>query len=120
MVKKKKKKKKDSSIIFSAIAIIFFILMILYIWIYNRVNVTMEKVVDLRRTEKNLQEMTEELKAKLSNLSRSDRITRTARNRLGMVFPVPETQLIYNNYPGELPPPPSEIKGKSFIKKDKL
>ena len=66
-----------------------------YLWMHNSVTTTIKENVALRKLETSLVNKNKELRGEISRLSRGDRITSIARDRLDMVSPAPESLVVF-------------------------
>lgn len=89
-VKRPKKKGEGSAIGFILLTISSFAMMIGYVWLNNEVTGTLNDISLLKKELSKNRTAINLLDAEIAHLSRSDRITRKAKNDLNMVFPEPE------------------------------
>ncbi len=66
-----------------------------YLWMHNTVTTTIKENVALQQFEQKLTNKNKELRSEISQLSRGDRITTIAREKLGMVSPEPESLVVF-------------------------
>ena len=89
-IKRVKKSKEGSPFLFILVTIGAFALMIGYVWLNNEVTATLNDISALSKELSKNQTALNLLDAEIAQLTRSDRITEMARNKLNMVFPDPE------------------------------
>ena len=73
------------------------ICLIIYLWIFKYIDESMLAIEVQNRTARELRNEIDELKNKIEKLSRSDVITRRAKEELGMVVAIPETLIVAIN-----------------------
>ena len=71
--------------------------LIIYLWVYTEIDETMLAIEVQNQVTKELDNSLKELKMEVINLSRSDRISSVARNKLNMIPAEPETLMIFIN-----------------------
>ena len=79
------------SILFFLFTIGSIVCLIIYLWIFKYIDESMLAIEIQNTTARELKNEIDELKNKIEKLSRSDVITRRAKQELGMVVAVPET-----------------------------
>ncbi len=72
--------------------------LIVYLWVYNEINLTVRDVAALEKVADNLLNDNKILTNDIARLERIDRIARLARDELGMVAANPETIVVYIDY----------------------
>ena len=85
-----KTKKETSAFTFVSVTALAFVLMISYVWLNNEVTSNLNKISSINKERSHAVTSINLLKAEIASLSRADRITGVARERLNMVFPTPE------------------------------
>ena len=71
--------------------------LIIYLWIFKYIDESMLAIEIQNTTARELRNEIDELKNKIEKLSRSDVITRRAKEELGMVVAIPETLIVAIN-----------------------
>lgn len=84
-----------NSLLFFLVAILSISGLLTYLWIYNEINLTMREIIELEQIHENLLTENRELENTNAALRRSDRISMVAREKLGMITPLPETLVVY-------------------------
>ena len=101
MIKRKRRSKKSSEFIQTLLFFMTTMLsisgLIIYLWVYTEIDETMLAIEVQNQVTKELDNSLKELKMEVINLSRSDRISSVARNKLNMVPAEPETLMIFIN-----------------------
>lgn len=72
--------------------------LLVYLWVYNEINITVSEVSSLDKISSSLENDTKMLANTIARLERIDRITGIARDQLGMVTAAPETVVVYVDY----------------------
>lgn len=68
---------------------------ITYLWVYNQTDVVALQLVEAQGLIEELENTNRDLQVAIDELSQIDRITRIARNELGMVMPAAESLFVY-------------------------
>ena len=66
-----------------------------YLWVYNQTDVVALQLVESQAIIEEVENANRELQASIDQLSQIDRITRIARQELGMVTPAAESLIVY-------------------------
>jgi len=99
-VKKRRSKKQRefiNSLLFFVISLLSITGLLIYLWVYNEINITERENVALERIRKNASAENVELSSEIAGLIRVDRITKIAKDELKMVTPEPETLIVFIN-----------------------
>lgn len=94
----KRKKEFIQTVTFFFISIFSITSLLVYLWVYNEINLTIRDVEALRTVAAGLENDNKILTNDVSRLQRIDRITQIARDELGMVTAAPETIVVYIDY----------------------
>ncbi len=94
----KKKKEFIQTVTFFFISIFSITGLLVYLWVYNEINLTIRDVAALEKVAAGLENDNKILTNTVSRLERIDRITQIARDELGMVAAAPETIVVYVDY----------------------
>lgn len=98
-VKKRRRSKRQREILqtvsFFLITIVSIIGLIVYLWVYTEVDETLMNIDVQKATVSELNNTIKKLQSDIARLSRVDRITRVAREELGMVNTQPESIAVY-------------------------
>ncbi len=94
----KRKKEFIQTITFFFISIFSITSLLVYLWVYNEINLTIRDVEALRTVTAGLENDNKILTNDVSRLQRIDRITQIAHEELGMVTAAPETIVVYIDY----------------------
>ena len=85
------------SIIFFSFSILSIFGLIMYLWIYTEIDQNMLAINTQKKVKNELENNLNELKMEISQLSRGDRISKYAKDELGMIPAIPETLIIEIN-----------------------
>ena len=66
-----------------------------YLWVYNQTDVVAVQLVETQELIQDVENANRDLQASIDQLSQIDRITRIAREELGMVTPAAESLIVY-------------------------
>lgn len=94
----KRKKEFIQTVTFFFISIFSITGLLVYLWVYNEINLSIRDVSALEKIEAGLVNDNKLLTNDIARLERIDRITGIARNELGMVTAAPETIIVYVDY----------------------
>lgn len=98
-VKKRRRSKRQREILqtvsFFLVTIVSIIGLIVYLWVYTEVDETLMNINVQKATVSELNNTIKKLQSDIARLSRVDRITRVAREELGMVNTQPESIAVY-------------------------
>ncbi|NQT98178.1 MAG: hypothetical protein HQ562_10595 [Candidatus Marinimicrobia bacterium] len=94
----KRKKEFIQTVTFFFISIFSITGLLIYLWVYNEINLSIRDVSALEKIEAGLVNDNKLLTNAIARLERIDRITGIARNELGMVTAAPETIIVYVDY----------------------
>ena len=92
-----KNKEFFESIIFFSSSILSIFGLIMYLWIYTEIDQNMLAISTQKKVKNELENNLSELKMEISQLSRGDRISKYAIDKLGMIPAIPETLIIEIN-----------------------
>ena len=92
-----KNKEFFESIIFFSSSILSIFGLIMYLWIYTEIDQNMLAINTQKKVKNELENNLNELKMEISQLSRGDRISKYAKDELGMIPAIPETLIIEIN-----------------------
>ena len=92
-----KNKEFFESIIFFSSSILSIFGLIMYLWIYTEIDQNMLAINTQKKVKNELENNLNELKMEISQLSRGDRISKYATDKLGMIPAIPETLIIEIN-----------------------
>ena len=94
----KRRKEFIQTITFFFISIFSITGLLVYLWVYNEINLTIREVSGLEKVSAGLLNDNKLLTNSIARLERIDRITGIARDELGMVTASPETVVVYVDY----------------------
>ncbi len=101
MKKRKRRSIKNENLIQGALFIICtvgsIVCLIFYLWIFKEIDESILAIEIQNTTKRELTNQIDELKNKIEKLSRSDIITKRAREELGMKMAIPETLIVAMN-----------------------
>lgn len=92
-----KNKEFFESIIFFSSSILSIFGLIMYLWIYTEIDQNMLAINTQKKVKNELKNNLNELKMEISQLSRGDRISKYAKDELGMIPAIPETLIVEIN-----------------------
>ncbi|MFH1853641.1 MAG: hypothetical protein ABIA75_14995 [Candidatus Neomarinimicrobiota bacterium] len=91
----KRKKEFLQTVTFFFISIFSITGLLVYLWVYNEINLTVRDIAALEKVEANLANGNRLLVNNIAQLERIDRITGIARDQLGMTSATPESIVVY-------------------------
>ena len=94
----KRKKEFIQTVTFFFISIFSITGLLVYLWVYNEINLTIRDVSALEKVAAGLVNDNKLLTNSIARLERIDRITSIARDELGMVAATPESIVVYLDY----------------------
>ena len=94
----KRRKEFIQTITFFFISIFSITGLLVYLWVYNEINLTIREVSGLEKVAAGLLNDNKLLTNSIARLERIDRITGIVRDELGMVTAAPETVVVYVDY----------------------
>ncbi len=99
-VKRSSKRKKEflQTVSFFFISIFSITGLLVYLWVYNEINITVRDVSALEKISAGLLNDNKMLTNTVARLERIDRITDIASRQLGMVTAIPETIVVNVDY----------------------